>query len=73
MNTWALSRLIRKNAPDICNVMFHAPSSYFHVCDCVDICKWPPRGNSNAQPILIDDFFLEVEYHAIKKIKTLIK
>jgi len=57
MNTWALSRLLREHAPKICNVMFHAPSSYLYACDCVDICKWPPRGNADAQPILIDFFF----------------
>ena len=54
MILWYLSRIARKNAPEICNVLFHAPESYKYACDCVFICKWPPRGNVGAMPIFGD-------------------
>ena len=61
MNLWSLSRILRKNAPEICNVSFHAPKSYNYVCDCTMICKWPPRGNIDAKPIFLDNMLSRVE------------
>lgn len=53
---WFTSRLVRAARmplpPSTCYVLFHAPWSLEHACDCSDVCKWPPRNGGGASDAL---------------------
>ena len=51
-----ITTFFKHSKPSVCFAMFHFPKSLFIECDCVNICKWPPKGHPDALPIIKPDF-----------------
>lgn len=71
---WIVSWFARRREgdlllPEVCNVLYHVPSSLKEECDCVHFCKWggghPGGGEGEITPFQIRTYVEEEEEECV--------